>query len=61
MHPKVQRGEMTEEQVFLEFLQNFKDANKDGKISRDVYILFFYLILLIYRNGMTIIQRLAHH
>eukprot|EP00828_Plagiopyla_frontata_P025587 TRINITY_DN3277_c0_g1_i3.p1 TRINITY_DN3277_c0_g1~~TRINITY_DN3277_c0_g1_i3.p1 ORF type:complete len:195 (-),score=36.98 TRINITY_DN3277_c0_g1_i3:133-717(-) len=34
-HPKVQRGEMTEDQVFLEFLQNFGDANKDGKVSRD--------------------------
>ena len=26
---------MTEEQVYLEFLQNFGDVNKDGTISRD--------------------------
>ena len=34
-HPKVSKGEMTEEQVYLEFLQNFGDVNKDGTISRD--------------------------
>eukprot|EP01017_Pseudomicrothorax_dubius_P043134 TRINITY_DN7131_c0_g1_i3.p3 TRINITY_DN7131_c0_g1~~TRINITY_DN7131_c0_g1_i3.p3 ORF type:complete len:101 (-),score=35.68 TRINITY_DN7131_c0_g1_i3:43-345(-) len=33
-HPKVQQGLMTEEQVFLEFLQNFGDVNRDGRISR---------------------------
>mmetsp|Transcript_41464 Transcript_41464/g.36835 ORF Transcript_41464/g.36835 Transcript_41464/m.36835 type:complete len:126 (-) Transcript_41464:303-680(-) len=33
-HPKVQKGEMTEDQVFVEFLQNFADFNKDGSISR---------------------------
>ena len=35
LHPKVQKGEMTEEQVFLEFMSNFADRNKDGKISRE--------------------------
>ena len=35
MHPKVQRGEMTEEQVFIEFLQNFNDKNCDGKVDRE--------------------------
>ena len=35
MHPKVQRGEMTEEQVFIEFLGNFNDKNKDGKVDRE--------------------------
>ena len=35
MHPKVQRGEMTEEQVFMEFLGNFNDKNKDGKVDRE--------------------------
>lgn len=33
-HPKVISGEMTEDEVFLEFLQNFGDKNKDGKIDR---------------------------
>ena len=33
-HPKVISGEMTEDQVFLEFLANFGDRNKDGRISR---------------------------
>jgi calcyphosin len=31
-HPKVISGEMTEDQVFLEFLANFGDKNRDGKI-----------------------------
>jgi len=35
-HPKVRKGEMTEDQVFLEFLQSFGDVNKDGKITRQV-------------------------
>jgi len=34
MHPKVISGEMTEDEVFLEFLANFGDKNRDGKISR---------------------------
>ncbi|KRX06073.1 hypothetical protein PPERSA_01151 [Pseudocohnilembus persalinus] len=33
-HPKVAKGEMTEEQVFLEFLQNFGDSNRDGTITK---------------------------
>ena len=35
MHPKVQNGEMTEDEVFLEFLSSFGDKNRDGKIQRD--------------------------
>jgi len=27
---------MTEDQVFTEFLQNFADGNKDGKITKNV-------------------------
>ena len=33
-HPKVQSGEMTEDQVFREFLESFNDANKNGTIDR---------------------------
>lgn len=33
-HPKVQRGEMTEDEVFTLFLQNFGDKNRDGKITK---------------------------
>ena len=36
LHPKVKSGEMTQDQVFMEFLQNFGDKNKDGKIERRV-------------------------
>jgi Ca2+-binding EF-hand superfamily protein len=34
MHPKVKSGEWTEDQVFAEFLTNFNDRNRDGKIDR---------------------------
>merc|ERR1712060_939922 len=34
MHPKVQSGEMTEDEVFLEFLGSFGDKNRDGRIQR---------------------------
>ena len=43
LHPKVQKGEMTEEQVFLEFMSNFADRNKDGKITREVKIFIFFI------------------
>jgi hypothetical protein len=32
MHPKFQNGEMTEDEIFAEFLGNFGDKNGDGKI-----------------------------
>ena len=34
-HPKVVQGMMSEDQVFLEFLSNFNDRNRDGRIQRD--------------------------
>ena len=37
LHPKVQKGEMTQDQVFLEFLSNFADKNKDGIVTREVF------------------------
>ena len=33
-HPKVRAGEMTQEEVFVEFLSCFGDKNKDGTITR---------------------------
>lgn len=35
IHPKVISGQMTEDEVFLEFLAHFGDRNRDGKIQRD--------------------------
>jgi len=34
MHPKFQNGEMTEEEIFDEFLGNFGDRNGDGMIDK---------------------------
>lgn len=33
-HPKVRSGEMTENQVFAEFLESFGDTNRDFRISK---------------------------
>ena len=33
MHPKVQSGEMTSEEVFVQFLASFGDVNGDGIIT----------------------------
>ena len=33
-HPKVRSGEMTEEQVFTEFLSRFGDKDGDGKVTK---------------------------
>lgn len=34
MHPKVVNGEMTQDEVFVQFLKCFGDKNGDGKITR---------------------------
>jgi Ca2+-binding EF-hand superfamily protein len=34
-HPKVRSGEMTENQVFGEFLESFGDVNHDFRISKN--------------------------
>eukprot|EP00995_Heteronema_vittatum_P009672 NODE_5026_length_536_cov_294.726899_g3698_i0.p1 GENE.NODE_5026_length_536_cov_294.726899_g3698_i0~~NODE_5026_length_536_cov_294.726899_g3698_i0.p1 ORF type:complete len:167 (-),score=12.64 NODE_5026_length_536_cov_294.726899_g3698_i0:34-513(-) len=34
LHPKFQDGTMTEEQIFMEFLESFGDKNSDGIINR---------------------------
>lgn len=33
LHPKVISGEMSEDEVYLEFLTHFGDKNRDGKID----------------------------
>ena len=33
-HPKVRSGEMTEEEVFWDFLESFGDTNRDFRISK---------------------------
>lgn len=35
LHPKVISGEMSEDEVFLEFLTSFGDSNRDGCITWD--------------------------
>jgi Ca2+-binding EF-hand superfamily protein len=45
-HPKVRTGEMTEDQVYGEFLGSFGDTNHDFRVSRDVRS--FLIVLFIY-------------
>ena len=35
LHPKVISGQQSEDEVFLDFLANFSDRNRDGKVHRD--------------------------
>ena len=41
MHPKFQSGEMTEEEIFSEFLQNFGDKNHDGLITKEEWLEYY--------------------
>ena len=36
-HPKFQSGEMTQDEIFMEFLANFNDKNGDGRIERQEF------------------------
>ena len=41
MHPKFKSGEMTEEEIFLDFLTNFGDKNNDGVITKAEWIEYY--------------------
>ena len=41
MHPRYQNGEMTEDEIFEEFLQSFGDKNKDAQISHAEWIEYY--------------------
>ena len=41
MHPKFISGELSEEEIFGEFLENFGDVNKDGTITKDEWIEYY--------------------
>ena len=41
LHPKVISGELSEDEVFLEFLTNFSDRNRDGRIHRDEWNAYY--------------------
>ena len=43
-HPKYKNGEMTEKEVFVEFLKNFEpNDEKDGKVSTRLYLPLFQM------------------
>ena len=41
LHPKVISGELSEDEVFLDFLTNFSDRNRDGRIRRDEWNAYY--------------------
>ena len=41
LHPKVISGECSEDEVFLEFLTNFSDRNRDGRVHRDEWNAYY--------------------
>lgn len=56
LHPKVREGRMTEEEVFVDFMKSFGDANGDATITKKVTVVYFTRC----RNGMITIRPLAH-
>ena len=41
MHPKFKSGEMTEVEIFNEFLANFGDKNKDGTVTKQEWLEYY--------------------
>ena len=41
LHPKVISGELSSDEVFLEFLTHFSDRNRDGRIHRDEWNAYY--------------------
>ena len=41
LHPKVISGELSEDEVFLEFLTHFSDKNRDGRIHREEWNAYY--------------------
>jgi calcyphosin len=41
LHPKVISGELSEDEVFLDFLTNFSDRNRDGRVHRDEWTAYY--------------------
>lgn len=41
IHPKVVSGELSEDEVFLEFLTHFEDRDRDGRIHWDEWCKYY--------------------
>jgi hypothetical protein len=41
LHPKVISGDLSEDEVFLDFLTNFSDRNRDGRVHRDEWNAYY--------------------
>ena len=41
LHPQVVSGQLSEDEVFLEFLTHFSDRNRDGRIHRDEWNAYY--------------------
>mmetsp|Transcript_5301 Transcript_5301/g.9728 ORF Transcript_5301/g.9728 Transcript_5301/m.9728 type:complete len:196 (+) Transcript_5301:1032-1619(+) len=56
LHPKVARGEMTEAQAFAEFMGNFADFNRDGRITREEWNEYFAAVSSSVENDEHFVQ-----
>lgn len=59
LHPKVISGEMSEDEVFLEFLTHFSDRNRDGRIHRDEWNAYYAGISANIANSDHFVQLLV--
>ena len=41
LHPRVISGELSEDEVFLDFLTNFTDKNRDGRVHWDDWLAYY--------------------
>ena len=55
-HPKVKSGELTEDQAFGEYLQNFGDSNRDGKITKAEWIEYYSAVSASIDNDEHFVQ-----
>ena len=50
LHPKVISGELSEDEVFLDFLTNFSDRNRDGRVHRDEWNAYYQKVAATVNN-----------
>jgi len=58
LHPKVQSGELSEDEVFLDFLTNFTDKNRDGKVHWDEWCNYYTAVSARIANDEHFVQLL---
>ena len=55
-HPKVQNGQITRDEAFLEFLKNFGDKNCDGMITKTEWCDYYSAVSASIDNDQHFVQ-----